>query len=153
MDPEFMPLSSEGELITKHERDQAVCVASRSQRLTLATKNYCKEGRRAKEIVIRTTKKKKSGFENRQVLLLLKKKKKRRKTSINSDSLFPLFPLFDCALSGEKASILASQELQNSDSVNAVTLLVLTYTKVREALTGGRKVNNTQELFVLVFQN
>lgn len=76
MDPEFMPLSSEGELITKHERDQAVCVASRSQRLTLATKNYCKEGRRAKEIVIRTTKKKKSGFENRQVLLLLKKKRK-----------------------------------------------------------------------------
>lgn len=82
-----------------------------------------------------------------------KKKKKRRKTSINSDSLFPLFPLSDCALSGEKASILASQELQNSDSVNAVTLLVLTYTKVREALTGGSKVNNTQELSVLVFQN
>lgn len=71
MDPEFMPLSSEGELITKHERGQAVCVASRSQRLTLATKSYCKEGRRAKEIVIRKkTQKILSGFENRQVLLL-----------------------------------------------------------------------------------
>lgn len=74
-------------------------------------------------------------------------------TVIASSQDASLFPFSDCTIKGEKASTLAFQELRALHAVNAVILLVLTYTKVREDLTRGKKINNTLEFFVLIVQN